>query len=76
MPKHCAEFRNEPQSVAMQRNLRHLFLAGGHNALPSPIRHFWRGTCPGPCPPRDLRHWMGRPGLHNISLQIRNTESL
>jgi len=22
--KHCAEFRNEPQSVTMQRNLRHI----------------------------------------------------
>ena len=41
--QNTAEFRNEPQLVTMQRNLR---ISGeGHNALPSPIRHFG-GTCP------------------------------
>jgi len=24
MPKHCAEFSNKPQSITMQRNLRHI----------------------------------------------------
>jgi len=50
MPKHCAEFRNEPQSVAMQRNLRHLFLAGGimHYRPPSDI--FGGGRVPAPVP--------------------------
>ena len=28
----------------MQRNLRHI--CGGHDALPSPIRHFLWGACP------------------------------
>jgi len=46
MPKHCAEFRNEPQSVTMQRNLRHIW--GGHDALPSPIRHFGGRVSPVP----------------------------
>jgi len=34
---------------------------GGHDALPSPIRHFG-GTCP-LCPPRDLRHCVPLPSL-------------
>ena len=61
MPKHCAEMRNETQSVTMQRNLRHI---GGHDALPSPNPTFFLGggTCP-PCPPRDLRHWK-HPKIH------------
>jgi len=41
MPKPCAEFRNEPQSVTMQRNLRHIW--GGQDALSSPIQHFFWG---------------------------------
>jgi len=53
MPKHCAEFRDEPQSVTMQRNLRHIFL-GGHDALPSPHPTFWGRVS---MSPQDLRHW-------------------
>jgi len=55
MSKHCAEFRHEPQSVTMQRNLRHI--GGGddallHHAPPHPTF----GGKRVPLPPRDLRH--------------------
>jgi len=48
MPKHCAEFRNEPQSVNMQRNIRHIW--GGHDALPSSRPTFLGDVSP--CPRR------------------------
>jgi len=51
MPTHCAEFRNEPVSLYATKSPPYL---GGHDALPSPIRHFG-GTCT-PCPTLDLCH--------------------
>ena len=41
--KHRAEFRNEPQSVTMQRNLRHI---GDMMHYRPPIRHFFGGRVP------------------------------
>jgi len=45
MPKHCAEFRDEPQSLCNEISA----ILGGHDALPSPIRHFGDVS---PCPRR------------------------
>ena len=45
MPKHCAEFRNEPQSVTMQRNLRRIWGVGTY-ALPSSHPTFWWDVSP------------------------------
>jgi len=48
MPKHCAEFRNEPQSVTMQRNLRHILEDMMHYRPPSDI--FFGGGASPPVP--------------------------
>jgi len=54
MQKQCAEFRNEPQSVTMQQNLRHIWVGDmTHYRPPSDI--FLEGG-DSPYHPRDLRH--------------------
>jgi len=44
MPKHCAEFRYEPQPVTMQQNLRHI--GGDMMHYRPPIRHLGGGRVP------------------------------